>query len=149
MRILLATDGSTQSLRAQRWLASHLADFVPRPEVHLFHAHPPLPYPGAAAVVGRKAVEDYQRDSAREALAPAAAALREAGVAFESGWSVGEPAAEIAGYVRDHAIDLVVLGARGHGAVLNLALGSVATKCIAILDVPVLVVPGTRGEGPA
>jgi len=145
MKLLLATDGSIHSVRAAHWLAAHIGEFPDGCEVHLFHAHPPLPYPGAAAVVGRKAVEDYQRETAQEELAPAAEVLAAAGVAFKSAWRVGEAAPEIAAYVRENRIDLVVLGSHGHGAVLNLALGSVATKCIAALDIPVLVVPMQRG----
>src|SRR5438874_3652970 len=39
------------------------------PEIHVLHVHPPLPYPGAANVVGKKVIEDYQREESEAALA--------------------------------------------------------------------------------
>ncbi|HQU49347.1 MAG TPA: universal stress protein [Casimicrobiaceae bacterium] len=36
--------------------------------------------------------------------------------------------------------DLIVVGTRGHGAMANLVMGSVATKVIALARVPVLVI---------
>ena len=47
---------------------------------------------------------------------------------------------EIGDFVRANRIELVVIGSHGHGAFRNLALGSVATKVIASIDVPILVV---------
>ena len=144
MRILLLTDGSDRSLEAARWLASYAARLRETPVIHLLHVHPPLPYPIATEVVGRVAVENYQREESERALAPAAAMLRDAGLAPKESWMVGEAAHAIAGYVDKNGFDLVVMGTHGHGAMLNLALGSIATKCIAALGVPVLVVPARR-----
>ena len=144
MKILLLTDGSGHSVEAARWLAGHLADFREPPQVHLLHVHPPLPYPRAGEVVGRAAVEKYQRELSEEALAPAAGILRAAGIDFQPSWAVGEVAPTVADYAQKGSFGLVVMGTHGHGALLNLALGSVATKCIATLSVPVVVVPRAR-----
>ena len=141
LKILLLTDGSTHSLAAVGWLVRHAAGLREPPDVRLLHVHPPLPYPRAGEVVGRAAVERYQREASEEALAPAAAILHRADVAFQPAWTVGEIAASIADYASAGNFDLVVMGTHGHGALLNLALGSVATKCIATLRVPVVVVP--------
>jgi hypothetical protein len=63
---------------------------------------------------------------------------------------VGDVAAELARYVKKNAIDLVVMSSHGHGTLANLALGSVATKCIATLEVPIMIVrraaPGKSGS---
>jgi hypothetical protein len=48
--------------------------------------------------------------------------------------------AELAIYVKKYGIGLVVMGSHGQSALANLALGSVATKCIATLDVPIMIV---------
>lgn len=141
MKTLLLTDGSDHSLNAARWLVRHVADFREPPEIHLLHVHPPLPYPRAGEVVGRAAVEKFQRETSEEALAPAAAVLRGANVVFRSSWAAGEVAPTIADYAQKGGFDLVVMGTHGHGALLNLTLGSIATKCIATLHVPVVVVP--------
>ena len=141
LNILLLTDGSSHSLEAARWVIAHAAELREPPAVRLLHVHPPLPYPGAGQVVGRAAVEKYQRETAEDALAPAASVLHRSAIAFEPAWTVGEIAPTIADYARAGSFDLVVMGTHGHGALLNLALGSVATKCIATLRVPVVVVP--------
>ena len=141
LKILLLTDGSSHSLEAVHWVIAHAAVLREPPAVHLLHVHPPLPYPGALEVVGRAAVEKYQREAAEEALAPAVSVLRQSGIAFEQAWTVGDVAPSIADYAKGGNYDLVVMGTHGHGALLNLALGSVATKCIAALHVPVIVVP--------
>ena len=140
MKILLAADGSPFTQVAARHLVNHLKWFAKPPEVHLFHVHPSLPYPGAAAVVGKAALEKYQREESEAALSVAVKELAAAGVSHTSSWEVGDVTEQLAKYVNAHGIDLVVMGTHGHGALANLALGSVATKCIATLEVPIMIV---------
>lgn len=140
MKILLAADGSQYTRRAARYLAAHANLLKDVPEVHILHVRQPIPYPAAAAVVGNKAIEDYQRSEAEVALGVAQAELTAAGVNATSHFAVGDVAAETVSYVKKHGIDLVVMGSRGHGALAGLALGSVATKLICVLEVPVMVV---------
>ena len=140
MKILLAADGSAYTQSAARYLISHLAWFAKPPEVHLVHIQPPIPYARAESVVGHAAVHDYQREESEAALAVAENELNKAGIAYSSAWRVGDVAIELRNYVKAHDIDFVVMGSHGQGALANLALGSVVTKCIATLDVPVMVV---------
>ena len=140
LRILIAADGSAYTRLAARHVATHLDWFAGKPEIHLLHVEPPLPYPGAQAVVGKAAVLGFQRDEAERALVVAEKELDDAKVAYRSSWSVGDVVTEIGRYVSSHGIDLMVIGSRGHSALASIALGSVAQKCIATLDVPVLVV---------
>jgi nucleotide-binding universal stress UspA family protein len=53
----------------------------------------------------------------------------------------GPPAAEILRYTRDHAIDLLVLGAHGHGVLDRLLIGSVAERVSRHAPCAVLLVP--------
>lgn len=140
MKILLAADGSRFTSIAARHVASHVQWFSTPPEVHVVHARPAIPYAGAAAYAGKAAVQKYHEEEAHVALAVAEKELRKAGVAFTSAWQVGEVPAVLAAYSKKHGIDLVVMGSRGHGALAGLALGSVATKCIATLEVPIMIV---------
>ena len=140
MKILLTVDGSRHTRRTARFLAEHIADFAKPPTVQVLYVHAPIPYAGAATRLGRKAVEDYQREDCEAALAVARKELTEKGVAFEAAWRVGDTAREIAAYVKENRIDLVFMGSHGHGAFGNLVLGSVATKVIATTKVPVLIV---------
>ena len=146
MKVLLAADGSSYTQIAVRHLANHLQWFAKPPEVHVVHIHAPIPYPGAAASAGKAAVEKYQREESLAALRVAEKELTRAGIEYTSAWQVGDVVGELDRYVKAHAIDLVVMGTHGHGALANLALGSVATKCIATLEVPIMIV---RKEPPA
>jgi len=49
-------------------------------------------------------------------------------------------AESIAGLAKEGRFDLVVMGSHGHGEVLNLVLGSVATRVLAQCEVPMLLV---------
>jgi nucleotide-binding universal stress UspA family protein len=140
MKILLATDASEHSLRAARYLAQHARLCAEGSEVHVLHVHPPLPYPGAAAAIGKAAVDRYQSEESLAVLEATKKELGAAAVAMRASWRVGDAAQEIDDYVTRNAIDTVVMGTHGHGAVGSLVLGSVAQKVIARVKVPVLVV---------
>jgi nucleotide-binding universal stress UspA family protein len=140
VRILLAVDGSSYTRKAARYVAGHARALARRPEVLLLHVRPPIPYPSAAAYVGRKAIQQYEKEEAQRVLKAASAPLRRAGIVARAAWILGDPAKEIARYAKAKKADLVVMGSRGHGAFASLALGSVTTKVIASTRVPVLVV---------
>ena len=140
MKIVLAADGSEHTRVAARKLAGMLKWFAERPEVHVLHVRPPFPFPHAAAVTGKKAIDDYEREEATKALEPAEDELRRAGVAFESSWRLGDVAAEIVAFAEARKSDLIMMGARGHGALKGIALGSITTKVIALTKTPLLIV---------
>jgi nucleotide-binding universal stress UspA family protein len=140
MNILLAADGSAYTKRAARYLVQHLADFSRKPTIHVLHVHSPLPYPGVAANVSRKALERYQREECEAVLDKATKELKKGRLDATTAWSVGDVATQVNAYVKRHDIDLLVMGSHGHGALANLVLGSTATKILATSKVPVLLV---------
>jgi len=52
----------------------------------------------------------------------------------------GSPAATIVDYARGHAIDLIVMGTHGRGALGHLIMGSVAERVVRLAPCPVLTV---------
>jgi nucleotide-binding universal stress UspA family protein len=140
MNILLAADGSDYTKQAARFLAKQLKGYREPPELHVLHVHAMLPFPGAAATLGKKAIDDYYRDESKAALAVADKPLDKAGIAHQSKWMVGDAAEVIASYVKKHDIDLVVMGSHGHGGLASLVMGSTTTKVLARVKVPVLIV---------
>lgn len=140
MKILLAADNSEFTQRAARHLVTHLSWFAEPPEVLVLHVHPPIPYPGAAAAAGKEAVERYLREDSEAALRKATKELDKAKVRYTASWITGKVAEEIAAAVKKNKVDLVVMGSHGEGALSNLVLGSVATKVIATVKAPVLIV---------
>jgi nucleotide-binding universal stress UspA family protein len=140
MKILLAADNSDFTRRAARHLVAHLAWFAEPPEVLVLHVHPPVPFPGAAAKAGKAAIESYLREDSEAALRMATKELDKAKVAYKASWTTGNIAEGIAASVKKNRVDLVVMGSHGEGALSNLVLGSVATRVIATIKTPVLIV---------
>jgi nucleotide-binding universal stress UspA family protein len=143
MKILLAADGSTCTEAAARYVVTHRDWLAQRPEIHVVHVSTPLPArvtAGVGTVVGRSFLEDYHRQESEAATEVAARVFRDAGVACEFFWRVGEIATELDRHVRHHGIDLLVMGSHGHGALAGAMLGSVTAKCLAALELPILVV---------
>lgn len=140
MKILLAADSSEYTKRAARHLVEHLSWFSRPPSLFVLHVHPRIPYPGAAARAGKVAIAKYLKEDSEAALKVARKPLDKAGLKYEASWTTGDVAEEIARFVKKREIDLVVLGSHGEGALSNLVLGSVATKVIATIKTPVLIV---------
>jgi nucleotide-binding universal stress UspA family protein len=144
MNILLAVDGSENSLKAARYLAAHVDFTKEAVELHVLHVHRPLPHGlalvEAEKIVGRSGIERYYRDEAMAVLRPIEGLLRDQQIAFTSTYLVGEVAKEIVAYASRNRIDMIVMGSHGHGRVANLLLGSITSKVMATTDIPVLVV---------
>jgi nucleotide-binding universal stress UspA family protein len=140
MKILLAVDGSAHSVKAANYLADHFEWFKGVMELHLLHVKLPVPSGRARAAIGKDALEHYYQEEAEAALAPSRQALEQHGIPFKAAFRVGEVEAEIKNYVAANAIDLIVMGSHGHGALKNLIMGSVATKVLASTSVPVLLI---------
>ena len=129
-RIILATDGSSSSARA---LAFMLAKFQPNrsaPEpihVNVLHVLPPVKYPGLKET-GRKLVEGCIQK------------LVKAGYTAEPLCQVGKPEEEIMKAASKQHSDLIVMGAKGLGAIARFLLGSVSTRVVQHSNCSVLVV---------
>ena len=140
-RVLLAVDGSAGALHAaQRLLA--LRDDLREGRslaVHLLNVQRPLSG-DVTRFVGGQTLEDYHKERAEAALAPARSALSAAGLTFQEHRHIGEPGVTIAEVARALNCELIVMGARGLGSNAAALLGSVAQSTIERAAVPVLVV---------
>lgn len=116
MRILLAVDGSGPSLLAARFARRLYREMK---EASLVVVH-----------VGAD----------KAAAADACALLTEDDVPFELEAGPGDPAAMIVERAQQHHCDLIVMGARGLGAVRGALLGSVSAKVSQTSGVPVTLV---------
>jgi nucleotide-binding universal stress UspA family protein len=140
MKILIAVDGSEYSRRAANYVAKHASLLASAPEVHLLHVHAPLPYPGAVNIIGKANVEKYQREESEAALAVAQKELEGGNVKVQSAWRCGDICEEVASYIQQKGIDLLVVGSHGRSAIAALAVGSVTLKLLSTIQTPVLVV---------
>jgi len=73
-------------------------------------------------------------------LRPIRAFFEQQGIHATFVHTIGHVAQSIADLAEEGKFDLVVMGSRGHGDMVNLVLGSVATKVLAKCSVPVLLI---------
>ena len=133
-RIILATDGSDASAKA---LECVLTTFRPdrssgkggRMPIHVsvIHVMPFVTYPGLKEA-GYKLIEWRVQK------------LIKAGFTAEPLCQFGRPAEEIMKAAASHHADLIVMGAKGLGAIARFLLGSVSTRVVQHSNCSVLVV---------
>ncbi len=139
MKILLAVDGSSYTKKMLAYLATHDDLFTQANDYAVLTVQPPLP-PRARAAVGKQIVDQYYLDEAGKILAPVSKFLLRHGIHANSRWKAGPVGATIARFAAEGKFDLVMMGSHGHGSLVNLVLGSVATQVLANCKVPVLLV---------
>jgi nucleotide-binding universal stress UspA family protein len=140
-KILIATDGSESSaeavefgvdLAAEREAAvifvhvAAVADIVPVSGIGMIGAAPRVPH----------VVDELDRVPLDEAEQVA----EEHGVRATGKLLVGDAADEIVAFADDQAVDLIVIGSRGHGALASALLGSVSREVLSQSRRPVAIV---------
>lgn len=140
MRILLALDGSQQSLVARDLLTSLAwpADTT----LHLLAAYQtPIDWTGGLGStmdwVGD--AEDAMRDELTAILSKAATPIRERGWTVEQEVVGDRPGSAIVDAAERLGVDLIVMGSRGRGPLRSMLLGSVAGEVTSHAHCPVLV----------
>jgi nucleotide-binding universal stress UspA family protein len=139
MKILVAVDGSKASLDAVRNVIDHAGEYRAPPAIELVTVHRAVPRIGGAKL-GKSQLERYYREEGEQALAEAKKLLDRAGVPYQAQVLVGEPAEVIVEHAGKTGCDLIVVGAKGRGALGDMLLGSTATKLLHLSDMPVLLV---------
>lgn len=139
MKILLAVDGSRYTKKMLAYLGTHDDLFTPGNSYTVFTVQPPLPA-RARAAVGKEIVDNYYSEEAEKILAPVSKYLLRHGIDARSSWKTGHIGLSIAKFADSGKFDLIVMGSHGHGTLVNLVMGSVATQVLANSKVPVLLV---------
>lgn len=137
-RIVVGVDGSPGSLAALRW-AIHEAWLrgASIEAVHAFH----VPYGGGSAVMPIMLDPDEFREGAAAELAKAVATVDQNGLAEPiKHLPIEGPASSVLIEVGEGAA-MIVVGARGHGGLTGMLLGSVSRQVSEHASVPVVIVP--------
>ena len=141
MKILLAVDGSKQSLKAVDCLLEHADWYRGKPEVELVTVHLPVPKVGGiGGGVNKAQVQKYYEEEGGQWLAPAKKRLDAAKVPYTAHILVGPVAETLVKHAKDAGCELMYIGTRGHTELGKALLGSTATKVLHISDIPVLLV---------
>jgi len=138
VRILLAVDGSSGSLSAARHVARLSREGLAA-EVIVVHVQAPLLVVELLLSPDEEKLSRLTQEKGRRAVEPACAVLRDAGVPHRVEIASGEPAPRILELAAETGADLIVVGARGLGAVKGLLLGSVSGAVMQLAPVPVTV----------
>jgi nucleotide-binding universal stress UspA family protein len=138
MKILLATDGSSASTRALRFLIRHQ---VRSEGARLTLIHVDAPLNGhVASYLDEPAIHGYHARNAAAAMRHARRILASENIDHEELLTTGDAAEEIAIAARRGKFDMVAMGSHGRGAVGSAFLGSVVRKVLERSKIPILVV---------
>ena len=144
-RFVVGVDGSEGAGAAVRWCARYAPSLdadvtavaVTEPRVPL------VPPPPSYADAMEQAV-DKERDEAHEALETDwCRPLREAGARFETRAAFGDPAAALMHTADELGADLLVVGRRGRGGLIEALVGSVPRKLAHSAERPLVIVPSS------
>jgi nucleotide-binding universal stress UspA family protein len=139
MKILIAVDGSVYTKRMLAYLAAHEELFGKQHAYTVIHGVLAVPH-RAAAFVGPKLVREYYEADAEDVFRPIRGFFAQQGLEATFVHTIGHVADSIAGLADEGKFDLVVMGSHGHGELMNMVLGSVATRVLAKCSVPVLLI---------
>lgn len=141
MKILVAIDGSKFSLHAAKY-ASRLVRMISSASntITLISVHDDTGLRQVKSFVGRDTLADYLRELSEKELKPARKLLDAAGIKHDMVVRTGHVAQEIIDCAKKGKFDLIILGAKGRGAIADLLIGSIAQRVLAAAKQPVLLV---------
>jgi len=116
-----------------------------RSRIYLAHVTPPDLYKSVPRELLKAAVE-RSREHARHEMSHLIRAAGLGQLRHQILLEEGDIADVLLRMVRGHAIDLIVIGTRGHRGIKRMLLGSVAEKVFRQAPCPVLIVPPSAGE---
>ena len=141
MKMLVAVDGSAHARRAIDTVAKLAPQIVGGVQVVLLYVGELPVYYGQLPPMNLGIVEQAQSELRERVLAEALADAQAGGLdRVETVSAVGEPATQILRVAAEQAVDQIVMGTQGRGALGSLFLGSVAQRVLHGAQVPVLLV---------
>ncbi|MDD2545866.1 MAG: universal stress protein [Burkholderiaceae bacterium] len=139
LKILIATDGSGLALDAVHH-ALRLVSAGLRAQFVLAHVQEPASLYELVVSRDPDLIAAAAIEAGEHLMAPARALLEAAGLACETEVGLGDPAHVLVDIIEDHGCDLVLVGARGQGALRSALLGSVSQELVHASPVPVTIV---------
>ena len=138
-KLLIPVDGSASSERAVRHVIE-LAKVVGAVQAHLLNVQPAANAWEVKRFLREPEIEAIQLSLSEEATQAASTILDAAGIDYQRHHSVGEVAETIAEFSEACGCNQIVMGTRGMGSLEGLLLGSISTKVLHLVKVPVTLV---------
>lgn len=139
MKILLSVDGSNYTKSMLAYIVTHDEVFHTNNEFTVLTVQPPVPN-RARAAVGKEVVDNYYTTESEKVISPVHKFLLRHGIDAKTVTKVGHIGETIGKFADDGKFDMLIMGSHGHGAVVNMVMGSVATKVLANCKTPVLLI---------
>jgi len=137
--ILVLIDGSAPSLRALEQ-AFELAQQKGPVTLHVVNVQIPITPSRAARFFSQEVLDDYYSEEGQQALEKAASLLEQSPAPIKKQVVVGRLEEAVPEYIDTHQCTHVVMGTRGLSALPGMVLGSVTSKIIQAVDVPITLV---------
>jgi len=139
LKILVAVDGSELSLDGVQHTLQLLKQGL-QANVVLAHVQEPATLYELVTSRDPDLIAAASVEAGEHLLASARALLDAAGVAYETDIGVGDVAHTLVDMAEQNGADMVVIGAKGHGALSSALLGSVSQEVARASAVPVTIV---------
>ena len=140
LKILIAIDGSDLALDAVRYALRLAQSGLQISSVVLANVQEPASLYELVTSRDPDLIAAASVEAGEHLLAPARALLEAAGVAYETDIGLGDPAHTLVDMAERNGADMVVIGAKGHGALSSALLGSVSQEVARASTVPVTIV---------
>lgn len=140
MKILLPVDGSKSSLNAAKYVAKLAKNSRSPAVVTLVSIHDDVALNHVKQFVSKSVVDDYLREVSEKELKPAQKVLDAARIKHNMAIKRGHIADEIVALANKDKVDLIVMGTKGRGGLLDVLIGSVAQRVSGSAKQPVLLV---------
>lgn len=141
MKILVASDGSKNSMRALKYAVALVGQLNAKTSsLTVISVHDDAGLRHAKAFVGKDAVADYLRELSDKELKPAVKFLKDSGIKHDMVIRTGHVAEEIVKEASSSKYDMIVLGSKGRTSLADLLVGSVAQRVMSTAKQPVLLV---------
>lgn len=138
--ILVPIDGSEPALRALKVAVQMAQKQSVDATLHLLNVQLPVLSNKSARFFTADVLKSYYDEAGEEALNSAKKYLSTIDIPYQTYIEVGSVADIVKKHVLDQKCDHIVMGTRGLGAMPGLLLGSVTTKVLNSVDIPVTLV---------
>ncbi len=140
MKILVAVDGSSNSLRAVKFAVNLVKDLRSKSSITLINVHDDDPLNLVKRYVGRQVVKDYLIEMSQKELKSALKMLDQSQVKHNCVIELGHIPTMICKIAKAEKCDLIILGAKGRSSVSDIILGSVSQRVSVLAKQAVLLI---------
>ena len=140
MKILLPIDGSKSSLNAAKYVAKLAKNSRSPAVITLVSVHDDTSLSHVKQFVSKSVVDEYLREVSEKELKAAQKVLDTARVKHNMVIKRGHVADELVALANKDKVDLIVMGTKGRGGLLDVLIGSVAQRVSGSAKQPVLLV---------